>query len=258
MGKLQVCICAARNLHDSQVFGLPDPYCRVRMGDHEYKTKVINNSLNPVWNETFRFQVADESTAQLCVELWNKNIISDDLMGTYSLSLGHMTRGVVNDEWHLLGHSKTNSELHLRVLACDFGMNPSPSDVWKVTTDINNDPALGAGKKPPLAAAPVTISSNMNNTPINPNIGPAVVPAAVLMQPQSFPQAPGPFPHQPMYFSPPPAPVGYYPQQPMYYPPQPPVMQQEQLHSQFEAPYTGVVPLQMVSMMNPKDHNFHY
>ncbi|ESL12091.1 hypothetical protein TRSC58_00147 [Trypanosoma rangeli SC58] len=202
MGKLQVCICGARNLHDSQIIGMPDPYCRVRLGDYRYKTKVVKDSLNPVWDETFRFQVADEATAQLCVELWNENIITDDLMGTYRLSLSNMTRGVVHDDWYLLNHSKTNAELHLRILACDFGSNPKPIDAWKVTEDIADDPALGAGKKPPFVAAPVTISSNVNNTPMDPNIGPAVVPAVVLAQSQPPPPAPAYPQPQPMYYPP--------------------------------------------------------
>ncbi|ORC84809.1 c2 domain protein [Trypanosoma theileri] len=233
MGKLQVCICGARNLHDSQVISLPDPYCRVRLGDKSYKTKVIDNTLNPVWNETFRFQVADENTVQVCIELWNKNVIVDDIMGSYNLSLSNLTRGVVQDAWYMLAHSKTNAELHLRVLACDFGKDPLPSDMWKVTTDINNDPALKPGAKPPTGGAPATISSNPNNTPMNPNVGPAIAQGIpVQYPPQPQPQGyyqPSPPPQPQGYYqpSPPPQPQGYYqpspPPQPQgYYQPPPP------------------------------------
>ncbi|KEG10074.1 c2 domain protein [Trypanosoma grayi] len=240
MGKLQVCICAARNLHDNQVISLPDPYCRLHMGSTKYKTKVIDNTLNPVWNETFRFQVADENSAQICVELWNKNIISDDVMGSYNISVANLTKGVVQDAWYLLSHSKTNAELRLRLLACDFGKDPRPEDAWKVTADINEDPVVKAGAKPPTGAAPVTITSNVNNTPLDSKMGPAVVPS-VLMQEQQVayaPQQSPPPPQQPGYYSPPP------PQQPVYYPPQQPPQQPGYYPPPQQQPQPGYYPPQ--------------
>ncbi|KAH9600945.1 C2 domain [Trypanosoma melophagium] len=283
MGKLQVCICGARNLHDSQVISLPDPYCRIRLGDKSYKTKIIDNTLNPVWNETFRFQVADENSVQLCVELWNKNIIVDDIMGSYNLSLSNLTRGVVQDSWYMLAHSKTNAELHIRVLACDFGKDPLPSDMWKVTTDINNDPALNPSAKPPPGGTPATISSNANNTPINPSVGPAVV-YGVPVQPQT-PQYPPPpqgyyqqqlrppqgyyqqqlRPPQGYYQqTPPPPPQGYYQQPPppppqgYYQQPPPPPPQGYYQQPPPQPPYFGAPPTNMGYGMRATDPNFRY
>ncbi|RNF07862.1 c2 domain protein [Trypanosoma rangeli] len=184
-------------------------------------------------------------------------------MGTYRLSLSNMTRGVVHDDWYLLDHSKTNAELHLRTLACDFGSNPKPSDAWKVTEDIADDPALGAGKKPPFVAAPVTISSNVNNTPLNPNIGPAVVPAVVLAQSQPPPPAPGYPQQQPMYYplAPPASPAQpmYYPPPPQSYPPQAyPPQYPPQQYPQPTVAYAGAMPSKPSYPMDPRDPNFRY
>ncbi|AAZ13572.1 C2 domain containing protein, putative [Trypanosoma equiperdum] len=179
MGKLQVCICAARSLHDRRTLCTPDPYCCVQVGDTIHKTKVVNNTCNPVWNQTFRFHVANEANAQVCVELWNRDIVADEILGSLCLPLTDLTMGIAQDSWYLLSHSATNAELRIRVLACDFGKKPQLSERWKVTNDINNCPVLAAGGKPPASADPVTVPTNSNNTPFASKMGPAVVPEAV-------------------------------------------------------------------------------
>ncbi|XP_050340150.1 extended synaptotagmin-1-like [Bactrocera neohumeralis] len=157
MGKLEVTVCAARNLHNMQHFGVPDPFCRLISGDKQYKTKVVKDSLSPEWNETFRFQVADEMGSQIRFEIWNKCTYDDDLMGIYTLSVGGLTRGIVRDEWYVLDKSKTQADIHIRILALDFGFSVKADEQWMVTTDINRDPVKRAiedgtwrpGKKTP-------------------------------------------------------------------------------------------------------------
>jgi hypothetical protein len=123
MGRLDVRICGARNLADTQWISKPDPYCIVRIENQKHKTSVKENNLNPEWNEVFKFTVADENSAQLVVEVWNKNVVSDELMGSYSLALNGLQKGVVRDEWFLLQRSRSNAEIRLRLLANDFGAN---------------------------------------------------------------------------------------------------------------------------------------
>ncbi|AAZ11010.1 hypothetical protein, conserved [Trypanosoma brucei brucei TREU927] len=152
MGKLQVCICAARNLHEQSAPCMPDPYCCVRLGDTTYKTKIVNNTCNPVWNQTLRFYVADENTAHLCVELWTTDVITDGVLGSICLPLSGLTMGIIQDSWYLLSHSPTNAELRIRLLACDFGKQPHPNQRWKITNDINNCSVLAADEKLSAAA----------------------------------------------------------------------------------------------------------
>lgn len=107
-------MCGARNIADTQKVGVPDPYVKVKMGDNKktqikYKTRVIENSLNPVWNELVKFQVADEDSTQILFEVWNDNILVDDLLGSYHLSLNGLHRGVVKDMWVILTGAKVTS-----------------------------------------------------------------------------------------------------------------------------------------------------
>ncbi|KAG5495791.1 hypothetical protein JIQ42_02651 [Leishmania sp. Namibia] len=132
MGRLEVRVCGARNLDDAGKLCAPDPYVKLLMGrsnkkQDKFKTKVVRNSTSPVWNEAFKFQVADYNSAQVVFELWNNNVIVDDLMGVYALSVNGFTRGVVSDMWVVLAGTRLSSaELHLQVLAVDFGADPQP------------------------------------------------------------------------------------------------------------------------------------
>ena len=128
MGRLDIRICAARNLPDTQMIGKPDPYVIVKLENQTHRTSVCNNQINPTWNEVFKFTVADPNSAQIRFELWNSNVVSDEFLGCYKLSLAGLYRGIVKDEWYILQQCKTNAELHIRMMAHDFGHQP-PADM---------------------------------------------------------------------------------------------------------------------------------
>lgn len=261
MGKIELTVCAARNLHNMEVFGVPDPFVRLIAGDKKYKTKVVKDNLSPVWEETFRFQIADEMSTQIRFEVWNKNTYDDDLMGIYTLSVGGLTKGVVRDGWYILDKSKTQAELHIRVLAVDFGMPPKPEEQWMVTTDINRDPVRRAIEdgtwRPGQKTAPPPSGPPAAQVIVQPQVQPQVIvqpqPQVVVQQaPQQQPQVQyvtqpppqqqqpqpqvvyvqAPPQQQPAYVQPayqqPPPPAAYAapPQQP-YYQQQPPPPQQQ-------------------------------
>ncbi|KAG5497539.1 hypothetical protein JKF63_03803 [Porcisia hertigi] len=237
MGRIEVTVCAARKLHDVQLVGIPDPFVRLTMGEKKYKTKVVKNSLDPVWDETFRFQIADEMSEQVRLEVWNKCVYSDDLMGYYTLSFGDLTRGIVKDQWYMLERSKTDAELHVRVLALDFGTPPKPEEQWMVTSDIQRDPVKRAIEdgtwRPGQKTAPPTSGPPM---PLQPQVRP--VPASAVQQPQvSYIQGNTPQTQAVQYVATMPQQIQYVPQpqvqyvlpsQPQYLPPQQPVQYVQQ------------------------------
>lgn len=226
MGRIELTVCAARKLHDSQLIGMPDPFVRITCGDKKYKTPVKKNDLNPVWNETFRFQIPDENSTQIRMEVWNKNTYDDDLMGLYTLSLGGLTKGIVRDQWYILDKSKTQAELHVRLLAVDFGALPKPEEQWMVTTDILRDPVERAiadgtwrpGQKtaPPPSGPPTGYVQQPQVQQVIPQAAP---PQSVTTTTAYVQTAPAPV----QYVAPPPQPqpVQYVPQPAAYAPPQP-------------------------------------
>jgi Ca2+-dependent lipid-binding protein len=69
-GKLTVQVIKATNLKNLEMYGKSDPYVRlyVRVLFKE-KTRVIDNNLNPVWNEQFEFDVEDQETQSLILDV---------------------------------------------------------------------------------------------------------------------------------------------------------------------------------------------
>ena len=272
MGKVELTVCAARKLHDGQLVGLPDPFVRLTTGDKKYKTKVVKNNLNPEWEETFRFNIADEMSTQIRLEVWNKNTYDDDLMGYYTLSLGGLTKGIVKDQWYILEKSKTEAELHVRVLAVDFGAPPKPEEQWMVTTDISRDPVKRAiedgtwrpgQKMPPPPSGPPQPQAYVQQVPVpvqpqvqyaqqaapvaQPNTQPVQYVAAppqqqpiqYVQQPQYMQQQPQYVQQQPQYVQQQPQ---YVQQQPGYYPQQQPP--QPGYYPQQQPPQPGYYPQQ--------------
>ena len=146
MGRLDVKIVAARNLPNSESWGEPDVFVSMHLENQEHKTSV-EESTNPVWNEIFKFVIADPESTQLQMKVWNKELVSDELLGVYNLSLSGLVRGRVRDRWCLLQECKGNAELRVRMIARDFGQDPPEED----DPDPEPEPpqnAFGARPKP--------------------------------------------------------------------------------------------------------------
>ncbi|KAG5497554.1 hypothetical protein JKF63_03818 [Porcisia hertigi] len=238
MGRLEICVCGARNVANRQKIGMPDPYVKLRIIDEKkshikYKTRVVENSCNPVWNELFKFQVADYDSTQVLLELWNDNIMVDDHLGSYRLSVNGLTRGVVKDTWVILSGTKgASSELHLRMLAVDFGRDPGPDD--PICTTLENEkmePITNQTYRPPNKLTPPAQATVLSPHPAASQWKPQPVvfsAPAVPMTPTQYNYSAMSLPPQPGYSPvPPPQPQGYGysvppPPQPMYGVPPPP------------------------------------
>merc|ERR1719231_707372 len=127
MGRLDVRIVEARNLPNTEMIGKPDPYVKIELENSQHKTSAADSTLSPKWDEVFKFVVADPDSAQLELKLFDKNMVSDTVMGQYRMSIAGLTKGVVKDVWCLLQQCKSNAEIHIRLMAHDFGADPSPS-----------------------------------------------------------------------------------------------------------------------------------
>ena len=144
MGKLEVTVVSATNLPDTQWISKPDPYVIVKVdgegGGAPCKTRVIEDQLNPVWNETFRFHVADPARQQLHIQLWNSNVTADEFLGQYALNLDGLVMGQPKTVTSILQQCKTNAEIVITLHALDFGAAPPP-------------PAAPAAAAPPVVIA---------------------------------------------------------------------------------------------------------
>ncbi|CAH8388450.1 unnamed protein product [Eruca vesicaria subsp. sativa] len=69
-GKLIVTVVRATNLKNKELIGKSDPYATIHIRPvFKYKTKAIENNLNPVWDHTFELIAEDKETQSLTVEV---------------------------------------------------------------------------------------------------------------------------------------------------------------------------------------------
>lgn len=69
-GKLRVTVVKATALKNKEKIGKSDPYVRLYVRVlFKKKTKVIDNNLNPEWNEVFEFDVEDTETQTLVLQV---------------------------------------------------------------------------------------------------------------------------------------------------------------------------------------------
>ncbi|ERM96541.1 synaptotagmin-5 [Amborella trichopoda] len=103
-GRLSVTIVKANALKNMEMIGKSDPYVVVYIRPmFKVKTKVVDDNLSPVWNETFQMIVEDKETQPLILEVFDKDITQDKRLGIVKLALIDLV-------------PKTEKELELRLL----------------------------------------------------------------------------------------------------------------------------------------------
>lgn len=87
-GKLMLTIVKANHLKNMEMMGKSDPYAVAFIRPLEkFKTKVIENNLNPVWNQMFHLTVEDKETQYAVIEVFDEDIGSDQRLGIAKLPL---------------------------------------------------------------------------------------------------------------------------------------------------------------------------
>ncbi|XP_036365508.1 intersectin-1 isoform X5 [Octopus sinensis] len=82
IGRLLVVILEGINLVACDLNGKSDPYCEVSMGSQEHRTKVINGTLNPKWNDSMQFVIRDVHQDVLCISVFDRDLFSpNDFLG---------------------------------------------------------------------------------------------------------------------------------------------------------------------------------
>ncbi|PHT53030.1 Synaptotagmin-4 [Capsicum baccatum] len=116
-GVLSVTVISADDLAPTDLMGKADPYVVVTMKKTETKnkTRVVPESLNPVWNQTFDFVVEDGLHDMLILEVWDHDTFGKDYMGRCILTLTRVLMEGEYKETFELDEAKSGKlNLHLK------------------------------------------------------------------------------------------------------------------------------------------------
>lgn len=171
-----------------------DPYVIVRCGSGSFKTNVKPSNLNPVWNQTHSFTVANPATEVVYFQVYDHDLIGNhDSMGSAQVSLNTLQMKIPSRQTLTLLGAR-HGTLVVELTALDFGAQPMGYPPQQ--------PMMGYPQQQPMGYPP------QGYPPQQPMMG-------------YPPQQPMGYPQQPMMGYPPQQPtVGYAPQPQMGYPPQ--------------------------------------
>ena len=105
---LAIKVVEAKNLRAADI-NTSDPYCVLKFNGIEKKTKVIDSTLNPIWNQFFYFNITSFLSNELSIKIFDKDKLSkDDLLDEITIPIQNLQCGIVEDKWygslHLITH----------------------------------------------------------------------------------------------------------------------------------------------------------
>merc|ERR1712106_191003 len=107
-GALQIIVHKAKELVNQDRIGKSDPYVIVKYRDQEFRSKTINNTLEPEWNFTSEFDIVEIDDSPIEIEIYDNDYGKDSSEGSYSLTLDEAINDlVVEGKWYNLEGCKT-------------------------------------------------------------------------------------------------------------------------------------------------------
>ncbi|KTG34811.1 hypothetical protein cypCar_00003808 [Cyprinus carpio] len=105
-------LIAKDNLMGGMVKGKSDPYVKIRVGGLAFKSQVIKENLNPIWNELYEVILTQLPGQEVEFDLYDKDIDQDDFLGRVKVSLSDLISSQFTDQWYTLNDVKSG-RLHL-------------------------------------------------------------------------------------------------------------------------------------------------
>ncbi|KAG9269094.1 extended synaptotagmin-1 [Astyanax mexicanus] len=95
-------LVAKDNFMGGMVKGKSDPYVKIRVGGLTFKSRVIKENLNPVWNELYEVILTTLPGQEVQFDLYDKDVDQDDFLGRFKLSLSDLISAQYTDQWYTL------------------------------------------------------------------------------------------------------------------------------------------------------------
>eukprot|EP00081_Caenorhabditis_elegans_P027437 NP_741181.1 Extended SYnapTotagmin homolog [Caenorhabditis elegans] len=116
-GVVRLKIIEAKNLENRDISfikkGKSDPYAEIQVGSQFFKTRTIDDDLNPIWNEYFEAVVDQADGQKLRIELFDEDQGKDEELGRLSVDLKLVQAKGTIDKWYPLEGCK-HGDLHIK------------------------------------------------------------------------------------------------------------------------------------------------
>lgn len=112
--ELHIKVLEGMNIKSKDIGDPSDPYATFELLGYPeslQKTRVIDNTRNPKWDQIFRIPLVSLNSDVLAISLWDRDIrTKDDFLGSRTILLKALQAGHVYDEWLEIG---TAGKIHL-------------------------------------------------------------------------------------------------------------------------------------------------
>lgn len=132
---LHVKVVQIKNLPKVDTTGHCDAYCSLKLGEQSLKSRMIENSANPLIRQDFHFKVENFTTDKLFIMVYDHDTLSrDDKLCDFEIFVKDLQAGAVTDKWYNMRPIvKSNAEIRLMLHFSRQSDQPfvaSPFDVY--------------------------------------------------------------------------------------------------------------------------------
>ncbi|XP_070155896.1 extended synaptotagmin-2 isoform X2 [Polyergus mexicanus] len=128
-GVLRIHVVEAKHLMKKDIGmlgkGKSDPYAIINVGAQEFRTKTIDNTVNPKWDFWCECAVPSAIAQQLTVLLWDyDDTKGDESLGRATIEINRVKKKGTIDTWVSLEQAK-HGMVHLRLIWLQLSKNPT-------------------------------------------------------------------------------------------------------------------------------------
>ncbi|XP_065323280.1 extended synaptotagmin-2-like isoform X2 [Gordionus sp. m RMFG-2023] len=117
-GAIRITIYSAHNLVNADISllgkGKSDPYTKIYIGAKEFQTSIINDNLDPVWNEAFEAIIDEPFGQRVEISIFDHDPNKDDFLGRIEIDIeAAMKQGIIDTTFKL--EDTKHGDIHMRL-----------------------------------------------------------------------------------------------------------------------------------------------